>query len=109
MTSARGDESECAGEHGVAGADLLDHQWHEQGVGAAGHGNGVGHAHVSCQFFLDLLDLGSQDVLAVVQDLPEAGFDRPADPFLLGCQVNELHFYFSFGFVSQKTLQVGRA
>ena len=66
------------------GPIFSDHQRHEQGVGAAGYGDGKGHAHEGGQFFFEFADFRAQDILAMVQDFFESCLQVAGGSFSAG-------------------------
>jgi hypothetical protein len=85
------DEGERAGDHFVARLDVERYQRDEERVGAAGANDGVLHADMGRQALLELRDLGAEDVLAVVENLLDAGVDGRFQRPVLGLEVYEIH------------------
>jgi len=99
-----GNEGKRCGDDLIAGPHAQRHQGYQQGIGAAGHGNAVVHAHIGRKGALQLLNLRAEDVAAVVEHRGDAGIHRlpngaaVGQPFpLLRFKVNKLHEIFSAG------------
>jgi hypothetical protein len=86
-----GGRVKCEGrrEHGVARADALCHQRHQQGIGTAGAGDSVAGAAERSQFGFDRVDLRTENELAVVEHARDRLVDRIAKPPTLRSDVNE--------------------
>ena len=76
-------------EHRVARADALRHQRQQQGVGAAGAGDGVAGAAERRQVGFDRVYLGTEDELAMGEHARDRVVDLAAKAPALGGNVNE--------------------
>mmetsp|Transcript_20919 Transcript_20919/g.80520 ORF Transcript_20919/g.80520 Transcript_20919/m.80520 type:complete len:416 (-) Transcript_20919:3495-4742(-) len=87
----RGRERERAGDDFIAGLQVQRHQRDEQSLGAAGDTDAMLGAGVGGQSRLHLLDLGAEDVLAVIQHPLDTGVDVVAQGRVLALEVDEFH------------------
>jgi hypothetical protein len=85
-----GREGERRRDDLVAGLQVERHHRDQQRLGAAGDGDAMLRAGVRRQRGLELLDLGTHDVLAVVEHRLHAARDLVAQRGVLGLQVDEL-------------------
>jgi hypothetical protein len=86
-----GGEGERGGDDLVARLDVQRHEGDEERIGPARNSHAVSGADISRQALLELRDLRSEDVLAVVEDRLDACVDRLAQQAVLSLEVDEVH------------------
>jgi hypothetical protein len=85
----RGNEGEVRNEHRIARPDPLGHQHEKQCVGAVGATDAVFRTAEFGELPLELGDLRSQHILAVLQHGSDHLLDAAAEMLTLRCQVDE--------------------
>ena len=87
----RGSEGEARHEHRVARSDAGRVERKQQRIGAVGAGNAMLDADIGRELGLELRDLRSKNVAAVLDDAVDGGLQPIADTLALRAQVDELH------------------